>query len=83
MTVMTPLKVEQYRAYRRAGHLAIQAKHRAAAEARFEDLEFMLATGETVERAMQRLGTNRNAMHQSCKRYGRPDLIQMLKQGDR
>lgn len=83
MTTMSPSKLEQYREFRRAGHLAIQAKHRAAAEARFEDLEFMLSAGETVERALQRLGTNRAAMHQSCKRYGRTDLIQLLKQGDR
>lgn len=83
MTTMTPAKIEQYRAFRRAGLTTIAANHRAVAEARFEDLEFMLSNGETVTRALQRLGCRRDALQVSARTWGRPDIIELLKQGDR
>lgn len=77
---MTPTQAEQYRAFRRKGLATIREQHRAAADARFEDLEFMLSTGETLERALRRLGTTREALTRSARTWGREDVLELIRE---
>ena len=77
---MTPTQVEQYRAFRRKGLASIREQHRTAAAARFEDLEFMLSTGETLERALRRLGTTREALVRSARTWGREDVLALIRE---
>lgn len=76
---MTPAKVEQYREFRRRGAATLTARHNARAGALFEDLEFMLEHGETVERALTRLGSNLSAMRGLAKRHRRDDITALLR----
>lgn len=80
---MTPSQLEQYREYRRRGAATLTAKHNARAAVMFEDLAFMLEHGETVERALARLGSNLSAMRGLAKRHRRDDIAALLKGGDR
>lgn len=78
---MTPGQIEQYREFRRRGGATLRAKHDVRAAAIFEDLEFMLSTGETLERSLSRLGTNYNALYGLAKRRARHDIIELLRGG--
>ncbi|WP_157975807.1 hypothetical protein [Brachybacterium sp. YJGR34] len=80
---MTPSRIAQYRAARIAAVKAAQRAHRDRAEARFEDFEFMLSTGETLERALRRLGCTRTALFKCAQRYDRHDIVQLITEATR